>query len=167
MGYSASFERLPISACFDLKGSSVALIEWTRVVGNLPDFPTAPNRLIRGDRMWLGHVGPNNWLLWADIDRENELMASLRPHDAPAEISIVLVSDTFATFRIVGDDAAHVVAVGCPLDLHASVFVDDSVSFSEFFGQKALLKRCDGGFDVSVEASFGAMIEDFLSRVLR
>ncbi|MCY3874163.1 MAG: sarcosine oxidase subunit gamma [Rhodobacteraceae bacterium] len=166
MGYSASFERLPVSACFDLKGPEGALSKWIGA-GAVPEFPEVPNRLSLANGMWLGHVGPQNWLLQADIDREDDLAAALRPSEAPPEVSIVRISDTMATFRITGDDAVHVMAIGCPLDLHESVFAEDAVTFTEFFGQKALVRRCEGGFDVSIETSFGDMIEDYLTRALR
>ena len=166
MGYTASFARLPVSACFDLKGPVGALSKWIGV-GTVPEFPKVPNQLSVANGMWLGHVGPQNWLLQADLGREDDLTAALRPDEAPADVSIVRISDSMATFRIIGDDAAHVVAIGCPLDLHESVFAEDAITFSEFFGQKALVKRCEGGFDVSVETSFGDMIEDYLTRALR
>lgn len=166
MGYTTSFERLPVSACFDLKGPERALSKWIGE-GTVPEFPSVPNRLSLANGMWLGHIGPQNWLLQADLDREDDLAAALRPHEAPADVSIVLISDTMATFRIIGEDAVHVMAIGCPLDLHESAFAEDAITFSEFFGQKALVKRCEGGFDVSVETSFGDMIEDYLTRALR
>ncbi len=166
MGYDASFKRLPVNACFDLKGSESALGEW---IGAelLPGFPTETNRCRKADGLSLDHVGPRHWLLQADIDREAELNAALRPYAAPAEVSIVRISDTMTTFRVVGADAAHVLAVGCPLDLHDTGFPEDAVSFTEFFGQKALVRRCAGGFDVSAEQSFGDMTEDCLARALR
>ena len=165
MGYDASVERRPINAIFDLKGPQGALADWIGA-NTVPDFPSAPNRLSRADGLWLGHIGPNHWLLQADIDREEDLLAVLRPYDAPPEVSIVRISDTLARFRITGRDAQHVVAIGCPLDLDEAVFPEDVVSFTEFFGQKALVTRCEGGFDVSVEQSFGAMMEDYLTRAL-
>ena len=117
--------------------------------------------------MSLDYVGPCHWLLQAGIDREDELSVALRSHLAPADVSIVRISDTVATFRVTGADATHILAIGCPLDLHETAFPDDAVSFTEFFGQKALIRRCAGGFDVSVERSFGDMMEDFLIRALR
>ncbi|MDE0695704.1 MAG: sarcosine oxidase subunit gamma [Boseongicola sp.] len=166
MSYNASFERLPISACFDLKGAENAVVEW---IGAeiLPGFPTEANRRRSADGLSLDHVGPRHWLLHADIDREDELNAALRPHLAPAEVSIVRISDTMTTFRVAGADVAHVLAIGCPLDLHETAFPEDAVTFTEFFGQKALVRRCAGGFDVSVEQSYGDMMEDCLTRALR
>jgi len=166
MGYAASFERLPIKAIFDLKGSAEALLEWIGA-GALPALPYAPNRLSRANGMCLGHVGPGHWLLQADLEREDSLLAALRPHDAPNDVSIVRVSDTMVTFRVTGSEAAHVVSIGCPLDVHESVFSDDTICFSEFFGQKALIVRCGCGYDLSVELSFGDMMEDYLTRALR
>ncbi len=166
MGCDASFERLPITACFDLKGSEGALVEWIGA-GFLPAFPAGANRCRRANGLSLDHVGPRHWLLHAHIDREGELGAALRPHEAPAEVSIVRVSDTMTNFRVTGVAAAHVLAIGCPLDLHATAFPEDAVSFTEFFGQKALVRRCAGGFEVSVERSFGDMTEDCLTRSLR
>ncbi|MDE0523486.1 MAG: sarcosine oxidase subunit gamma [Boseongicola sp.] len=166
MGYDASFERLPINACFDLKGAESALVEWIGAEV-LPDFPAEANCCRKADGVSLDHVGPRHWLLQANIDREDELNAALRPHEAPAEVSIVRISDTMTTFRITGTDAAHVLAIGCPLDMHEAAFPEDAVSFTEYLGQKALVRRCAGGFDVSVERSFGDMMEDCLTRALR
>ena len=166
MSYKASFERLPISACFDLKGAEIALVDWIGA-DVLPEFPADANCCRKADGVSLDHVGPRHWLLQANIDREDELNAALRPHEAPAEVSIVRISDAMTTFRVAGADAEHVLAIGCPLDLHDTAFPADAVSFTEFFGQKALVRRCAGGFDVSVERSFGDMMEDCLARALR
>lgn len=166
MSYDAAFARLPINACFDLKGAEGALVEWIGAEV-LPDFPAEVNRCSKANGVSLDRVGPRHWLLQADIDREDELNAALGPHEAPPEVSIVKISDTMTTLRITGTDVAHVLAIGCPLDLHEAAFPDDAVSFTEFFGQKALVRRCVGGFDVSVEQSFGDMMEDYLTRALR
>ncbi len=166
MSYDAAFARLPVNACFDLKGAESALVEWIGAE-MLPGFPADANRCRKANGVSLDHVGPRHWLLQADIDREDELNGALRPHEAPAEVSIVRISDTMATFRITGTDAAHMLAIGCPLDLHEAAFPEDAVSFTEFFGQKALVRRCVGGFEVSVEQSFGDMTEDYLTRALR
>jgi sarcosine oxidase subunit gamma len=103
-------------------------------------------------------------LLRADIACEDALTTGLRPADAPPDISIVRVSDTLTFFRITGPDAAQVMSIGCPLDLHPDVFLGDAVSYTEFFGLKALVMRCDDGFDCAVEQSFSDMIADYLER---
>ena len=162
MGYDTNIERLPIFSLFDLKGPTETLADWAGAA--LPRFPDSPNSLTRRDGMELCLVGPDRWLLRADIGREDALLAALRSGDAPPEISIVRVSDTQCFFRVTGPDAGQILNIACPLDLHSSVFGDDAVSFTETFGQRALVLRCDNGFDLAVEQSFGDMIADYLSR---
>ena len=109
------------------------------------------------------HIGRNRWLLRAPLDQENAIETVLGPEKAPPEISIVRVSDTLTFFRITGPDAANILSIGCPLDVHPAAFGPDSVTYTEFFGLKALVLRCKGGFDAAIEQSFGDMIADYLS----
>jgi heterotetrameric sarcosine oxidase gamma subunit len=164
MAYHVTVDRLPTQALFDLKGPQAALSEWCGEA--LPGFPTRPNsRQVSGNAM-LCHLGPNRWLLRAPLEDEASLETALRPRDAPPEISVVRVSDTMAFFRITGPAAAEVLQIGCPLDLHPTAFPVDAASYSEFFGLKALVMRCENGFDVAVEQSFGPMLADYLRRAL-
>ncbi len=163
MPYDARIDRLPIYALFDLKGPKEALAAWSK---DTLEFPNGPSRLKRRGSAALCHIGPNRWLLRDDLQNEAALSETLRPQDAPAEISIVRVSDTQTFFRITGPDALEVMSIGCTLDLHATVFGPDAVSYTEFFGIKALVLRCEGGFECAVEQSFGNMIEDFLTRAM-
>ncbi len=161
MLYDVQIDRLPGFALFDLKGPATDLAAWADV---LPAFAKVANTLTRHNGVDLCFTGPNRWILRADIAREDALIAALRPEKAPPKISITRVSDTLTFFRITGPDAAQVMSIGCPLDLHDSVFGPDAVSYSEFFGLKALVMRCEGGFDCAVEQSFGDMVADYLSR---
>ena len=163
MTYDARIERLPIYALFDLKGPQKELNSWYE--GKL-DFPERPNTLKRNNSTSLCHVGPNRWLLRDALENEAALTDALKPETAPAEISIVRVSDTQTFFRITGPDAAEIMSVGCPLDLHDAAFGPDAVSYTEFFGVKALVLRYEDGFECAVEQSYGNMIEDFLTRAM-
>ena len=163
MPYDAQIDRLPPFALFDLKGPAEVLTAWAT---GLPDMPGVPNTLSRNGEGELCHTGPNRWLLRAPLSREDDLETALRPAEAPPEISIVRVSDTLTFFRLTGPDAAQVLSIGCPLDLHPEAFDADAVTFTEFFGIKALVLRCEDGFDCAVEQSFGDMIADYLSRAM-
>lgn len=163
MPYTARIDRLPLFALFDLKGPQAVLGDWCNV---LPPFPDAPNTLTRFDGTELCHIGPDHWLLRAALAAEPGWEEALRPGEAPPEISIVRISDTLTVFRITGPDAGEVMSIGCPLDLHPDVFGEAAVSYTEFFGLKALVLRCEGGFDCAVEQSFGDMIADDLRRAM-
>ena len=162
MPYDVTFTQLETQALYDLKGPREALQDWEGAA--LPAFPDGPNTKTVNDGATLMYIGPDHWLLRADLAREDDLTAVLRPEGAPPDISIVRVSDTLAFFRITGSDAPDLLAIGCPLDLHGSRFGPDAASFTECFGLKALVTRCAGGFDVAVDQSFGPMVADFLTR---
>jgi len=163
MPYDVTFTRLETQALFDLKGPREAVRDWAGEA--LPAFPEQPNTKADGGGAALMFIGPDHWLLRADLTAEEALETALRPAEAPPEISIVKVSDTLAVFRIIGPDAGEVMAVACPMDLHENRFGPNAASFTEAFGLKALLTRCEGGFDLAVEQSFGPMVTDYLTRV--
>jgi sarcosine oxidase subunit gamma len=164
MPYDVTFQRLKMQALYDLKGPQEALLAWASDA--LPPFPDQPNTKTEGGGVTLMFIGPDHWLLRANLSREDALDAALRPAEAPPEISLVRVSDTLAWFRITGPDAAEVMAVACPMDLHESRFGPDGASFTEAFGLRALVIPCAGGFDLAVEQSFGPMVQDYLTRVI-
>lgn len=163
MAYDVTIRRQDMSALFDLKGGAQDLSGWAGAA--LPPFPGAPNTLMRSGDRSLIWIGPDHWLLRAPLAEEAKLSNALRVEAAPDEISIVLVSDTLAFFGISGPGADDVMAVATPLDLHTSAFPPDGASFTEAFGQKALVLRASDGFEVAVERSFADMTADYLSRI--
>ncbi|PUB12053.1 sarcosine oxidase subunit gamma [Yoonia sediminilitoris] len=163
MPYDVTFTRLETQALYDLKGPQAALRDWAGDA--LPDFPNRPNSKTETGGAALMFIGPDHWILRAELDAEDALEAALRPADAPPEISIVRVSDTLAVFRITGPDAVEVLAIACPMDLHESCFGADAASFTEAFGLRSLVTHCKGGFDIAVEQSFGPMVADYLTRI--
>ncbi|MBE1285205.1 MAG: sarcosine oxidase subunit gamma [Rhodobacteraceae bacterium] len=164
MPYDARYTRQGLSALFDLKGAMPDVRSWCGEA--VPDFPATPNTRTEKDGRSLWFIGPNHWILRAPIEEEGHLDADLRPTEAPAEVSVVRISDTLTFFSVEGADAAQVMAVACPLDLHPSVFGPDAVTYTEVFGLKALVMQKGAGFEFAVEQSFGDMIDDYLTRAL-
>ena len=111
-------------------------------------------------------IGPEHWILRAPLDQEEALFAALKPDAAPADISIVHISDTLCFFEITGPDVQEVMAVATPLDLHAEVFPANGATFSEIFSVKALIIRIEGGFHLGVDRSYAPMIADYLARTI-
>ena len=106
-GYDVGVERLPLQTLFDLKGPRRALADWCE---DLPSFPRLANTAVSRDGVMLCWVGPERWLLRAELGRESGLLEALRPEEAPPGISVVCVSDTLAFFRVTGADAVVVQA---------------------------------------------------------
>ena len=162
MSYQVNIKRHGLWALFDLKGQGDQIENWAG--GSLPALPDRPNSLTTQGDLELFYIGRDHWILRAPIEREDSLNDALKPEACPAEISIVRISDTLTFFSVTGRDMVDVMAIASPLDLHPSVFPPDCVTYSEVFGLKALVLRCDGGFEFAVEQSFGNMVEDYLSR---
>lgn len=162
MPYDVTIARLDTQALFDLKGGAADLGDWIGFA--LPGLPDRPNTKTEHGGTRLMFIGPDHWLLRADLAEEAMLEALLRPAEAPEDISIVRVSDTLAFFRLTGPEAGEIMAIACPLDLHPSRFGTDAACFTECFGLKALVTRCAGGFDLAVDQSYAAMTSEYLDR---
>ncbi len=159
MSYDVKIERQTLNALFDLKGDPEVVQNWVET-----SLPSRPNTRAMQEAFEVYYIGRNHWIVRASLELEEVLEAQLKPTDCPADISIVRVSDTLTFFRVTGPQAADVMAIACPLDLHVTAFDDDAVTYSEVFGLKALVMRCEGGFEFGVEQSFGDMVQDYLTR---
>ncbi len=164
MPYDVTTTRLDTQALFDLKGPAASLRRWTGP--DLPAFPDQPNTRVDEGGLSLMWIGPDHWLLRAPLTEEAALEARLRPAEAPADISIVRVSDTLAFFRLTGPEVGEIMAIACPLDLHPARFGAQAACFTEAFGLKALVTRCADGFDLAVEQSYGALCADYLAQAI-
>lgn len=165
MAYDVNIRRIGSCAVIDLQGDAQAIVDW--VGSELPPLPQQPNRFTRSGTLQLCWIGPERWLLRADLDQEQRLLAMTRPGAAPLEISIVQVSDTLCFFELDGAEASDIVSIACPIDHHPAAFPQDGVSYTSIFGVKGLLGRSANGFEIAVESSFADMIEDYLARANR
>lgn len=162
MSYDVDIRKLGLSAIFDLKGSMDDLRP--RIADLVPAFPDRTNTAMGSGDLELYWVGPDHWLLRGPIEREAELLKSIDPSSAPEGVSIVLVSDILAIFRIAGPDADRIMAIASPLDTHRNAFPANGVTFTEAFGLKALVIRRDDGFELGCDQSYGDMVADYLER---
>ena len=162
-GYDAKITRIGAMALFDLKGKEKAVKAWCK---GLPAFPKSANSFSEKEGVRLLYIGRDHWLVLADLALEDQLSDTLRPALAPLDVSVVRVSDTQCFFSVTGVDAAQIMAIASPLDLHPSTFPTNGATFSEVFSLKALILPTPGGFLFSVEQSFGDMVEDYLARAM-
>lgn len=85
-------------------------------------LPTTPSTLVNGPDSTVIWLGPDEWLVTsserAGEDLEAQLRAAVANHDGAA----VDVSAQRTTLRLRGAHARDVLAKGCSLDLHPSVF---------------------------------------------
>ena len=163
MIYDVRIERLEISALFDLQGARADLAAWADEALSL--WPDVPNSRVETEGRQLCWLGAEHWLLRAPVSDEDDLLTVLRPSAAPDDISIVLISDSLAFWRITGPEADQIIAIASPLNIHPMQFGDAAATWTEAFGQRALILRVPGGFEMAFERSYAAMVDDYFTRI--
>jgi len=164
MHYHVTLELQDLCAAVELQGDPL-LFENSPALSSIK-LPTVPNTYETSDAQTMYWIGPQRWLLRAELDREVELNRLSSDSTLPIAVSAVLVSDTLSFFKITGVDAGAVIAIASPMDVHPSVFPKNGASYTEVFGLKALIIRCDDGFEVAVERSYTAMLLDYFQRAI-
>lgn len=117
-----------------------------------PGFPVEPNT-VSGDAIWLG---PDEWLVVGG-----------REDDYPAAAAAVDVSANRVCLELAGADVEDVLAQGCSLDLHPSVFGPGRCAQTLLAGSQVILHRTDAEtFRIFVRPSFGGYLRAWLEDAL-
>ena len=163
-----------LPAAVNLRGDSddPDFLEAVKLATGL-DLPLAPNT-VRGDdlraALWLG---PDEWLLLhhdAEPDAESRLAAKLREALAGRHSAVTEVGESLACIHIAGPRAADVIAKGCPLDLHPSVFGGPGRCAQSHLAKTAVTLHQvseEPAFDVYTRRSFSDYLWRWLSDAAR
>ncbi len=115
--------------------------------------PPMPPNTVAGNEIWLG---PDEWLVLGE-----------REEDYPDALAAVDVSANRVGFELSGEGAADVLARGCALDLHPSVFPVGSCAQTLLARTPViLLAPGDHAFRLLVRASFAGHIRAWLERAI-
>jgi sarcosine oxidase subunit gamma len=85
-------------------------------------LPLQPNTVARADGVTALWLGPDEWLIVSAPGSEVALEAKLADAVAPHGGCVTDVGESRTTIVVSGPKARDVLAKGCPLDLHPSVF---------------------------------------------
>jgi sarcosine oxidase subunit gamma len=117
-----------------------------------PGFPVEPNTAA-GDVLWLG---PDEWLVLGG-----------REEDYPDAAAAVDVSAGRVCLEFSGDDVENVLARGCSLDLHPSVFPPGRCAQTLLARAEVILHRTDvQTFRILVRPSFAPYLRAWLEDAL-
>jgi sarcosine oxidase subunit gamma len=163
-GYDIVLDGPARRTAFALRGARGQVQAWLSALP-LPRWPDGPNTISRGEGLDLLWTGPDRWLLLAPLEAEESLGATLRPDETSPDISVALVSDSFAFFMVTGCDADVAMAIACPLDLHPTVFGPGAASFTDIFGVRGLVLREGLGWAIAVDTSHAAFVCEHLHRL--
>ena len=162
MIYDVSIEPLPTMALIDLKGSAADIApRLQRLVLCAPEA----SRVSRSGAVEVLRAAREHWLLRAPLEDEDRLLSALLEDTPAADTLVVAVSDAYAFFGIAGPHARAIMAIASPLHADPSAFPEDGATFTEAFGQKALVMRRPNGFDIAFERSYASMAADYFSRI--
>jgi len=115
-------------------------------------FPAEPNTAA-GNALWLG---PDEWLVVGG-----------READYPQAAAVVDVSANRVCFELTGDDVEDVIAQGCSLDLHPSVFAPGRCAQTLLAKAQVLLHRTElQSFRIFVRPSFAPYLRSWLEDAL-
>lgn len=118
-------------------------------------LPLEPNKVIEAVDRTVFWRGPDEWLVELSLDDLSEFALRLETGLADFHSSVVDVSDAFTVFRLSGTGTRNVLAAGCPLDLHNSVFKPGDCAQTHYLKSGILLRLIDEApvFDVFVRRS--------------
>jgi sarcosine oxidase subunit gamma len=126
--------------------------------------PFAPNTVLRHELRAALWLGPDEWLVTGPAGSQADLIAELETALGDADRSIVDVSASRAVLDLSGQLVRDVLATGCPIDLHPSVWHPGRCAQTLFDRTPVLLEHLAGETTrVYVRPSFA---DDLLDRLI-
>jgi sarcosine oxidase, subunit gamma len=161
-------ELVPFRSVINLRGPATA--EFAKGVGTVfgADLPIEPNRWTDGHHRAALWLGPDEWLLIAD-DGEAQAIQRALSETLSVEpwLSIVDVSHNYTSFLVSGSSTRDLLANGCALDLHPSLFgVGDCVQ-TLLARSRVLLRAIEDGnaIELWVRNSFAGYTAQWLREI--
>jgi sarcosine oxidase subunit gamma len=138
-GGAVAVRELPLQAHVDVRGDAAA-------IGIA--LPATPNTWIEGPPavLWLG---PDEWLVVGEAAIVDELAI-------PGALAVTDVSDQRTILELTGPAAGDVLAQGCALDLHPSVFRPGDCAQTLLGRAGVILARHGDGWWILTRRSFAA-----------
>jgi len=164
MIYQVSIEECPLQALLDLKGRADFLQSWP-VLAELA-FPEQKNTARHGSEMAVYWIGRQHWLIRSSLEHEHRFHSIVQAADPMDAVSATVISDSVSFYRVTGKDADDVLSIASPLDIHARLFPKTGVTYTDVFGIKALLVRCENGYEIGVDRSYFDMIGVYLHKAV-
>jgi sarcosine oxidase subunit gamma len=128
-------------------------------------LPLAPNTVVYGDQhtCWLG---PDEWLLVLPADNVDSTMLALGQALQGQHASSNDLSGAQLTLRLTGEKGREILAKGCTLDLHSSVFRAGSCAQTGLAKANVLIvsHETGSGIDLIVRRSFSDYLLQWLQR---
>jgi sarcosine oxidase, subunit gamma len=174
-GYRSRFAELPDSASITEEPFAAMVDLWVDPTGpdggavagvlGIDALPTRPSTVTEGHDSTVIWFGPQEWLVTSTVLAGEALETRLREGVIEHGGAAIDVSAQRTTVRLRGEHARDVLAKGCSLDLHPSVFRPGAAA-QTMLGQAAvvLIPLADDGSDyrILVRSSFAGYLAEWL-----
>lgn len=139
-----------------------ALAAANRILGL--QLPLTPNTTAASQELLAIWLGPDEWLLLAEHHQPDSLVTDLQASLTGRFASVVDTSAGQTVIRLSGPSALDVLARGCALDLHTSVFPPGACAQTLLARAQVLLIVVDDTptFDIVVRRSFAPYVAAWL-----
>ena len=138
-------------------------------VGNVlgTGLPLRPNTVAAAGETLVCWLGPDEWMAVVGAGREGELISSLRSALGGRRAAATDTTGNYTTINLSGRRARDLLAKGCTLDLHPSVFAPGQCAQTNLAKAAVLLiprsnDRSFQSFDVVVRRSFADYLAHWL-----
>ena len=129
------------------------------------ELPLQPNTTTKGDvpAFWLG---PDEWMLQTDAASASAMALALDKALQGQHVAINDLSGGQVTLRLTGDSVRELLAKGCPLDLHPSVFEAGACAQTGLAKAGVVLVAHERGLgvDLIVRRSFSDYLKQWLQK---
>jgi sarcosine oxidase subunit gamma len=128
-------------------------------------LPTRANTAVAAGDVTVLWLGPDEWLVLAPEGRQESLEKALRQAIGTEPGAVVDLSAHRTTVELTGERAREVLAKGCSLDLHPTVFAPGSCAQVLIAQAPVLLLAREGdhpAYWLLVRASFATYVADWL-----
>ena len=129
--------------------------------------PLQPNTVAAAGGILVCWLGPDEWMAIVGADREGDLIAALQKELKGRPAAVTDTTGNYNTINLAGRRARDLLAKGCTLDLHPTVFAPGQCAQTNLAKAAVLLiprsnDRSFQSFDVVVRRSFADYLAHWL-----
>ena len=145
----------------NLRASKSASTQVKSVIGCA--FPTAANRFSSAGERHVVWLGPDEFLIICEADKDAELASTLESTLNTQHCAVTNITDALAAFHLKGAAVRQVLAKGCAIDLHPSSFASgDAAQTLLSHAAVTMLAVADNELIVICRTSFAPYLHDWL-----
>jgi len=127
-------------------------------------LPEQFNTTVHNEHLRILWIGPDEWQIITPQDAAT-LETKLREALAGNHFAVTDVNSNYQILHLTGEPARDILANGCPLDLHPSVFKPDTCTGSHYFKAAIWIWQSEtSGYKLLIRRSFAGYVQLMIER---